>query len=279
MKLKERSYPHPVLGNKDDVSGYAFQASSKIHTDRKFYYLNISFLCSSGTLNRLITNGQAGYTVHVECTNTVFRKSFYTCNNELEITIPTDDLNGSVEVNFLICAQTDISDYQIEGSHPDYAGESFRVGKGDILAVYEELNFQAEKDYDAVKKISSIMQLERSPNPQSKAMEVDFDADHIRIFLPDKDYDLYNHLKKVPNLQDALVCSIVLPVLVQAVGFLKEESDSGLEELRWFNVLKMRLRDEPVNDENDRLKAAQKVLEFPLHRTLEAAANAAYDTD
>lgn len=277
MKLKERSYPHPVLGNKDDVSGYAFQASPKIDTDRKFYYLNIGFLCSSETLRRLITHKQAAYVVHVECTNTVFRQSFTTYDNELEIKISTDDLNGNVEVNFLVCAQTNLNDYQIEGSHADYAGESFRVGKGDILAVYDELIFQADKDYDAVKKISSIVQLERSADRQSKAMEVDFEAERIRISLPDTEYDLYDQLKKVPGLKDALICSIVLPVLVQAVGFLNQE-DSGLEERRWFGALKMLLHDEPLTEENDYLKAAQTVLDFPLRRALEAAANAA-DTD
>lgn len=280
MKLKPKSYPHPVLGNKDDVSGYAFQADFNISTDRKFYYLNIGFMCSNPTLRRLVSTQQAAYVVHIECTNTLFRQGFTTSESRIEEKISADDLKGTVEVTFFICAQTDIDDYRIEGSHSDYSNAGFQANKGDVLAVYEQLIFQAEKDYDAVKNITSIMQLERAKDPLSKEMEVAFQPEKIRIFLPHSDFDLYNRLKSNPGLQDVLTCGIVLPVLVQAVGFLKtdKEADESLEDSPWLGVLKTRLSGETLNDENDFFRAAQKLLEYPLRRALESAA-ASYDTD
>lgn len=48
MKLKQRSYPHPVLGNKDDIPKYAFQASfDGVRPDKRFYSFTVDFLCSS----------------------------------------------------------------------------------------------------------------------------------------------------------------------------------------------------------------------------------------
>ncbi len=108
MKIKQRSYPHPVLGNKDDIPRYAFQAAfDDLQTDKQFYRFSVHFLCSR-ELNDLIAAQKAAYLVHVECTNTIFRQSFQTVENEIEVKIPADDLNENVEVNFFICAQTEI---------------------------------------------------------------------------------------------------------------------------------------------------------------------------
>src|ERR1700734_3980418 len=54
MKLSTRSYPHPVVGNRDDVPGAAFQASVSMATDRETVFLDVAIKCSSSTINKLV---------------------------------------------------------------------------------------------------------------------------------------------------------------------------------------------------------------------------------
>ena len=56
MRLSSRSYPHPVLGNGDDVSGAGFQATFEYASDQQFYYITVTVECSSATLAKLISD-------------------------------------------------------------------------------------------------------------------------------------------------------------------------------------------------------------------------------
>ena len=66
MKLKERSFPHPVLGNADDVQGSAFQAAFDVTADGENFYLKVVFTCSNPTLLEAIEKKQAAYVMHVD---------------------------------------------------------------------------------------------------------------------------------------------------------------------------------------------------------------------
>jgi len=98
MRLRKRSFPHPVLGNNDDVLGSAFQAAFEAGHDREHFYLSVSFECSNTTLTDLIDAAKAAFAMHVECTNTVFRARFLSNERNRRFVVSSEDLNGSVEV-------------------------------------------------------------------------------------------------------------------------------------------------------------------------------------
>src|ERR1019366_1793297 len=98
MKLSSRSYPHPVVGNGDDVPEAAFQATFEYASDQQFYYISVTAVCSSATLLKLISKGSACYVLHVECSNTLFRKAYDFTQEELRVPIPACQLNDAVEV-------------------------------------------------------------------------------------------------------------------------------------------------------------------------------------
>src|SRR4051812_12123712 len=99
MKLSSRSYPHPVVGNRDDVPGAAFQAALETTTDKEAVYVDVSITCSSKTLNDLIKKKDASFVLHVECSNTLFRRAFEFSESNHRIQIPSDNLNDAVEMN------------------------------------------------------------------------------------------------------------------------------------------------------------------------------------
>jgi len=266
MKFSPRSLPHPVLNNGDDIVGFGFQANFQVTADKQNYYLKVAFDLSHPGLLELIKEQQAQYVVHVECGASLYRKRFSLSEPSETIKIGADLLRDRVEVNFFICAIAPIATYQPKGAHPDYGSTSFSTRKGDILAIAEGRTFDAEKDYDSLKKVSSIMIIRESPTLDTGPFEVDFTRERIEIILSKEDYRAYSLLKTNPKLAAALTGTIVLPVLMEAINCIESGKDDDLERFRWYRNLENRLVD--LKGDRDNLVKAQKLLEQPLQRTL-----------
>jgi hypothetical protein len=159
MKLSSRSYPHPVVGNRDDVPGAAFQAALEMSSDKQAIYIDATVKCSSKTINDLVKKKDASLVLHVECSNTLFRKTFEFSSGQFRAQIPADNLNDSVEVNVFAKANRNISGYKVDASHPDYGTVSFDVEKGNILAIGEGQVFYIDSQFDAMSPIGSIMEI------------------------------------------------------------------------------------------------------------------------
>ncbi len=270
MKFRERSFPHPVLGNLDDVELYEFQANCTFQGDRQFYYFHTYYKTSNPTLLELLEKGTAAYVLHIECGSTFYRNRFVLTKEQETVKVPADSLRDNVEVNFFICANTDIPGYQIEGSNPDYEDTLFNVKRGDVLAISEGVSFPAEKDYDAIRKVSSIMQVEKSESEDQGLMKVRPTEHKIRIILPAADYEIYAKLKDEDRWATILSGTIVLPALMEAISLVEageagEEGNEGSEDYRWYQILKARLQELPASADSNLLKA-QLLYEKPVYR-------------
>jgi hypothetical protein len=270
MRLSSRSYPHPVVGNADDVPEAAFQAAYEYTSDKQFYFITVTVACSSNSLGRMIEKGTASYVLHVECGNTLYREAFDFSDSAKRIDIPASKLNGNVEVNCFIRATRPVNKYCVDGAHKDYGSAVFEIGMADILAVAEGQTFEAEPQ-DTLQRIGSIMVIEESPKPEEHPMEVEFSSEKIRIRLCKPDFARYKELKAIPTLASHLTTTIVLPVLTEALRLLNED-DASLEDLKWHRNLKGRLEDIGMLGDDDLLKAAQTLLDMPIRRALAAAA-------
>lgn len=271
MRLSARSYPHPVLGNRDDVPGAAFQATLEMSTDKQSVYVSAEVVCSCEVLNALLAVGRATYVLHVECSNTLFRRAYEFRDSQHRISIPADNLNDAVEVNVFVRAANRIPDYRIPEAHPDYADAVFDIRRGDILAVGEGQIFHIESDFDSLSRIGSIMQINESPKDGDIPMEPDFDGDKIVIFLCKNDFADYKVLKHYEGVRGPLTTTIVLPVLVEALHILKEESDGMDDSRRWVRALARRIENVGLNAETQPLILAQRLLELPVKRALSSS--------
>lgn len=272
MKLSQRSYPHPVVGNRDDVPGAAFQAAVEMSSDKENVYIDVSTKCSSSTINRLVSEGAAKNVLHIECSNTLFRRAYEFPESSNRVAIPAENLNDSVEVNVFVRATRKASGYSVDAAHSDYGKSQFDISEGDILAVGEGYIFHIESSFDSLSRIGSIMQIEESKEDGELPMRVDFNSDKILIILSKADFKDYKLLKGQEGVSSALTSTIVLPVLVEALHFLKSE-DAGAEEdsLRWMRALRSRISALELESESDNLVLAQKLLELPLRRALTAS--------
>jgi len=136
MKLNARSYPHPVLGNSDDFPDSDFQAAISMELKAgppAYYAVECKFTCGNTVVEKMIANKEAAFTVHVECTATVFRQSFTTHKAEEVFKLPIEDIAESVSITTLIVADKDLATYAPKGAHSDYGRRTFALRKADIL--------------------------------------------------------------------------------------------------------------------------------------------------
>lgn len=268
MRLSARSYPHPVLGNRDDVPNAGFQAALDMTADKQSVYVATEIACSCGVLNSMLMTGDVELVMHVECSNTFFRKAYEFRENSYRISIPVDNLNDAVEVNVFMRAVNRIPDYRIPDAHPDYGDATFDVRKGDILAVAEGHVFHIESSFDSLSRIGSIMQINESPKDGDIPMEPMFDGDKIVIYLSKSDFADYKVLKLQEGIAGPLTTTIVLPVLVEALHFLNEGNDGLEDHRRWVRALTRRIEALNLGNEKQPILSAQKLLELPVKRAL-----------
>jgi hypothetical protein len=267
MKLRERSYPHPVVGNKDDVPGASFQVTVEVTTDPQSVMISFTILNSSETLLQLISAGSAYYAAHVECSATSFRKLYEFDQTDTTISIPSDDLKGNVEVNCFVVAAKHLSNYTVAGQHNDYGNFKFEIRPFDILARSDGFQFPIDHNYSGFEKISSILVVVASPDAADKPMFCDLNDDKIQVILSQTDFTAYQNLFHTPVAR-VLETSIVLPALMTALSSLQNDS-SG--EFRWQRILTAKMDQLGITNAEDPLVAAQRILELPIRRTLLSA--------
>ncbi|VTT98817.1 Uncharacterized protein OS=Lysinibacillus fusiformis ZB2 GN=C518_2415 PE=4 SV=1 [Gemmataceae bacterium] len=270
MRLSNRSFPHPVVGNGDDVPGAEFQVTFEFEADKSNFYLKALVQCSSQTLLKAIRKGRACYTMHVECSNTLFRHTYDFDTETHRVTIPTTAIHDTVEVNAFVRAKAAIPKYTVEGAHPDYGDAVFQVGPGDILAVADGQTFDADHSVDPLRRVGALMVVEQSGKPVAHPMEADFDADKIRILLCEEDFAAYGDMKAVPHLTNHLTTTLVLPVLIEAIHLLGDEPDAAPEN-KWAKILSRRLETLAVGSSATALEKAQQLLGLPIRRALASA--------
>ena len=273
MKLSQRSYPHPVVGNSDDVVDAAFQATLEASLDKENIYIDSNIICSSATINDLLKSGAARFIVHVECSNTMFRKAFEFDKTTNRISISRDNVNDDVEVNTFVRATRDLANYEVQGAHPDYASAKFYVKTGDILAVGEGRVFTIENNFESTSRVGSIMQIRESVEDGDLPMSFNPNGDKILITLSKPDFSIYKILKSHESLSGPLTTSIVLPVLLEALHIIASASDSQGDDdpRRWVRVLTRRIKALELDKEDDLLILAQRLLELPIKRALVGA--------
>lgn len=272
MKLSHRSFPHPVVGNEDDVVDAAFQAAISVHNDRVNYYICVKVQCSSSTISKLVKKGDALYVLHVECGNTLYRSATEFTQDEREFMIPGENLNSTVEVNVVTEAKRDIAKYKVDQAHPDYGNATFSVSAGDILAVSEGFTFDADINFDMLRSMSSIMQIRERDDPADAPMEVDLSEEKITIYLSRVDFENYKSIRAHPVLSASLIATLVLPALVEALTTLQGEH-SDVEDTRWCRCLKRRIEHAGLSLDAPALRLAQDLLELPIKRAFMSAHN------
>src|SRR3990167_5937097 len=272
MKISSLSLPHPVLGSGDDVDGH-YTADCDVSLTPSEVTLTIKYDLQNKTLEDLIKNDKALYSVEVHCMPTFYRMAHFSKQKEQTITIPAELLRNKVEVEFYITAITDLPDYQIEGSNSDYEGYKFDVNKSDVLAYGGKTHFPALKDWEALQAISSFMEIQESPDLESP-MYFELKGEKIIVRVSKEDKKKYDQYKSIKKLEPIFHSEIVFPALIHTL-YQMHNSPDDFDQLGWYYVLNYKLdNDEQIkkldrNNEDNYPKIAQMLLDNPLARSFD----------
>jgi len=271
MRIVDRSFPYPVLSPlRDDVSPNRFELECRCRSDAKRYYVAYEFAHDNSALNEIITSGAAAYGIHIEGRDCFYRVLHAKCPPSGTIDIEADEITGTVEVTGLVVARQDVPRYSVAGAHADYANATFSVRTGDILAYTRTFTFEAEKEFDPLKRLSSIMQILPTEDLEGP-FTVDLAQGKITVYLSQRDYQLYGQARNDPKLASVLIQGLVLPVLVAAIADAARHRDADEPLMRWAEIIRQRLAAMQMDLElgvDKSLEFAQALLRHPTQRFL-----------
>lgn len=276
MKIVDKNYPHPVMDRRrDDIAPFSLDWNIDIRNDKTNYYFDYVFEVKNQTIESLIADNKVCFVVHVECSSTFFRRAYKIFPQERfegTITVDGDYLIGRVDISVFVCSDAKVAGYQPEGMHSDYEGFKFELGKGDFVAVGDTHTESFYKDYDPIKKVSSMIEFIKDEENKTGPVTVELGSNKIRALIPKKLYMKYIDIQEDPSKTNTISTMLVLPVLMEGLLFLKEnieneEEMSALRNQRWLRSVEKKLIDLRFNiKENSVYTAAQMLLQMPYER-------------
>jgi hypothetical protein len=290
MQIRPRSYPHPVLAHfSDDIVESLFMPVVSVKGNKNAYVFDAVFKTNNADLLDLIAQKKARYAVHVECTQTRYRNIFKSDTDKFSFEVAAGMLDGRVEVTSFILASKPLDKYRNDCFHPDYAKLTFRVRKGDTLAVGHDREFTAEKKNDPLRKVSSIFSIVPSDATDATGMDVDVTGPKVRIILSRPNFDAFAGLKADQSLHAMLSAAVIVPALVTVIDEIRrsaaEGTIDGYADRRWFLVVARRLREigiDPANADTfleSSLRIAHELVGQPLSASLEGLKTILQDTE
>jgi hypothetical protein len=271
------SYPHPVLGDTDDVSSL-FEVFN-------FHYTpsvdDIAVTCqvrmTDPDVKKLLDNGMARLSLRWSCSSTISCGELnpelaarYADSDAYEGWLDQQDVRGKVRVEVQILATEQIDHYRLSNQHTDYGDATFRILPGDVLAYAGPFEFKPDKRYDPMDPpVGALFKF--VGKGRGRRVKVRFDDDeHILVIFDD---DLLAGLKAMSGRVDLQIGLVVLPALMQTITYLKENSSPDAEDLTgrdWYAPIHQLVSDNG-GFETPAIEVAQKILGNPLHNSLHHA--------
>ena len=170
---------------------------------------------------------------------------------------------------FLVCVRA-LPSFQAQGWHPDFAGRTFDLSAGAVLAEDEPKDYWIDTADET--PLGSIFGHKSRPDLPDGCWEYELAEERIWIVMSTTDATRYRAAREHANNQPEgqyFMNGLYLPALV---AVLNEVDGSTLEyqDCRWFASLDQRLDAvgcQPLGEKSsNRLKDAQKLLESPFPR-------------
>ena len=270
-----KAWPHPVLrppSYGDDYPQAEFQVDIEVKRIQGSTAIEVvaEFELSDSDLLRLVAERAAHYVLLIKASQTHFRDLVKSNTPRIARAFGAGDLSGRTEFTPLLVCTRELSAFRATGWHPDFAGRTFHIAVGAVLAE------DVPKDYwiDTADEtpLGSIFGHRSSPNVPEGRWECQLETDRIWIVMSGTVADRYMAARERADGRPEgqyLMNGLYLPALV---GVLKEvdQNPDEYRDFRWFASLDQRLEAvdcKPLgSDSSDRVVDAQMVLEEPFLR-------------
>ena len=249
MKINNLSLPYPVLGHNDDVNALcAFKTKPTLTTDSECYIVHIETDVRNHDIVKYVRDKDAIYICEVECQRTLLRKCFQSVTGDFEFKLRKDMVADAINFFVAIVAVKPIVGYTNKKFHEDYAGFSFDLEPGDLMAFIGQFSYDAAIKYDRLKQIGSIIQI--SEGNDLNFPKTVLGGDKIDIKLPTSLYLTYKEaLRSDQNYSHVIHSSLVYNSLFQALVSYEDNKDT-----LWARTIQYRIENEvPLQKYIDKL--------------------------
>jgi hypothetical protein len=249
------SFPHPVLGNRDDVGGvFRLLAESSYRPNALEVQFNLEFELDNPELEQLLLDDEVRGVVTIACSRT-----FYMATKELDLSssgdhryrakieIPRTEIAGSVSVQIAVVVDEDLDSYELRTFHEDFEGAVFEPRLGQILAQTDDVRFQIDQEWDPLDPpTSSFLKIVVADFPFDGDLQVDSDDEDIQVTVS---RELKASVDALPaQMRDEYVlAAIVLPGLAEAITHRERQltetsaQHDGDEPRMWERAIEQRL--------------------------------------
>lgn len=254
MSSNNYSYPHPILGNYDDILPMLNKdcVDGKIESDSNYHYYKFTMTIEDQTILKLIDDGKAQYAIHYKCRDTLYEDVKYGKENTQEVIIPRKDVFGRIDFFIYVVATEDFT-YSNPSANPIFMGASFDVHCNEPLVIFPYQYDNLDLTYHVLKHYSSIL----VPVPDEHVEGNDIlikSEEKIEVHISKEAYDKLKKVNEPKNAQE-IISSYVQNALLTAL-FELFCSDLEIEDIRnsekaWVQAILRRMSEEnmPTLDE------------------------------
>lgn len=269
------SYPHPVIDGADDVSSSFEVLNVLVDPSQQDIEISYEIRTDDPDVVKLIDSGSAIHSLRWRCSSTISTDEMSPQEFQrtpqgfrLRAWLDQQRVRGDVVADVRLIVAKDVRGHSWQRQHADYAGATFDLKPGDVLADAGSFRFNAEKLYDPLDPpIGSCFKFVRSSSLH-KRIKLAFDSNEfVSVQIPPKTFDDFKLFSHRPDLQVALV---VLPALMETLDFIKSTRDQEpLDDKAWFVAIDQLATDRGGWDQSN-LELAQKILESPIDTAIRA---------
>jgi hypothetical protein len=280
------SYPHPVLDASDDVDSYFGVSNPAVSPSIDDIELTFEVRTNDPTLVRLLEERKARVSLRWRCSATLATDEYepqprlpLADGKQYESWIDQRQVRGVIIVDIHVLAIEPLPRFRWERQHSDYGDAVFDLRIGDVLADGGSFTFEADKLYDPLDPpIGSCFKFVEAPGLR-RGFRVTFDDDEaIFVRLPPEVHRNLRLLAPRPELQ---ISTVVLPALIQAVSYIQstlKDNSEDLSDRGWFKAISGMV-DRLGGFDVPAIEIAQKILDYPVDRTLSIETDAKEDDE
>lgn len=264
MRIKaSASFPHPILSpSTGDYGDRVFSIALSVEEEPEIGHAVLvgSMTIDDPSVQTLIESGHAVSGVMISCLGTYLDIFVRIPLGDVRVDLSGGKVRGSVFVRGVVVSVSDKTSLDSEWIDAEFPAFSRRVNAGDIVAMTEELRFEA--GLEKLAPLESIFHLKLYEDATEGVFMLDLENESIEILVAPKLHNFLSILRK-QEMRDTLLSSLFLPVVMAVLEAMKAEGAN--DEKRWYSVMSARCNAENINLANcDIAEAAQKLLDAPL---------------
>lgn len=248
MQVKGKIFPYPVLNDNKVFSnfvGKSFQIVCETSENENSYILkNCRVETDSSLISTLYQEGKIGIVLIVECSDTVYRKSFEITFEGKDLVLLKTDFTEKVDISMFAYAKEDFTMQSAEFDE-DYRGIDFEIEKYDIVGANDGFNVRFKHEDSEDNLVQSIFSVVPSESLEQGAYLVECNVGKkITITLSEADHNNYKIIYTVPVYKEVFFNMILVPSLIEGLCLCKavlEDETKDLDDVGnqylWFRSI------------------------------------------